>query len=67
MGIPQHRPSTAPLPEPPKEAVRPLTEQERILARVQYPNHEDPEGEYRRMQSIEEDEVVEPGFSKEGW
>lgn len=67
MSIPQHRPSSAPLPEGPKETVRKLTEQEKILAHVQFKGHADPEGEYRKMQDIEEDEVVNPGFSSEGW
>lgn len=68
MNIPQHRPSGAPLPETrPQKNQRPLTEGERRLAREYFPNSKDPEVEYRKFQDMDEEDVVEPGFSKEGW
>lgn len=68
MNIPQHRPSSAPLPiETPKEPQRPLTEEERILAQQFFGSHKDPEAEYRKYQDMDEDSVVKPGFSSEGW
>ena len=69
MNIPQHRPSAAPLPEPQKEGgpVRELTENERILAKEYFPTEANPEDKYRELQDAEVDDIVEPGFSKEGW
>jgi hypothetical protein len=67
VSIPQHRPSGAPLPKPTQPAKRELTENEKRLAREYFPNSENPEDDYRKLQSAEVDEVVEPGFSKEGW
>ena len=67
--IPQHRPSSAPLPPSGggRQVRRQLTENEKRLAREYYPNSQDPEGDYLKDQSAEEDEVVTPGFSKELW
>ena len=69
VNIPQHSPSAAPLPDPPSEAGKPreLTENERILAKEYFPNAKDPEEEYRKLQDAEVDEIVTPGFSKDGW
>lgn len=67
MSIPQHRPSGAPLPQAPKPQKRELSENEKTLARFYFPNAEDAEEEYRKLQDAEIDEVVQPGFSKEGW
>ena len=69
VSIPQHRPSAAPLPDPPREGgpERELTENERILAKEYFPHAEKPEEEYRKLQDAEVDDIVEPGFSKEGW
>ena len=67
VNIPQHRPSGAPLPDPPKLEPRKLTENERIIAHAQFPQSKDPEKDYRDLQDLPEDELVEPGYSKEGW
>ena len=69
VNIPQHSPSAAPLPDPPSEAGKPreLTENERILAKEYFPTAKDPEEEYRKLQDAEVDEIVTPGFSKDGW
>jgi len=63
MSIPQHRPSSAPLPKTPEKQKRELTENERILAK----HYRMSEDEYRAFQDQTEDDVVEPGYSKEGW
>ena len=64
----QHRPSGAPLPpDTSTERVRPLTEDERILAKEMFPTSQDPEGEYRKYQDLDEGDVVKPGFSAEVW
>lgn len=67
VGIPQHRPSSAPMPKPPQAKPRELSEVERRLAKEYFPDADDPAAEYRKFQAMEEDDVVEPGFSKEGW
>lgn len=69
VNIPQHRPSAAPVPsgEQRRTARRQLTEHERILAHQQFGGTKDPEGEFLRLQELPEDEIVQPGFSKEGW
>jgi len=67
VNIPQHRPSSAPIPKPPKPARRELTENEKRLAKEFFPRSQDPEGDYLKMQEAGEDEIVEPGFSRENW
>lgn len=79
VGIPQHRPSSAPLPqEQNRQPVRQLTESERALAGRYFPlgsEHrgkeiktvEDQHAAYRELQDAEIDEVVQPGFSRENW
>lgn len=69
MNIPQHRPSSAPLPpsQPQQPQRRQLTESEKHLARIQFPNSQDPEGEYLKYQEMDAGDVVNPGFSKENW
>lgn len=68
VNIPQHRASSAPLPQERREPVlRQLTESERRLAREYFPDSKDPEGDYRKYQDMNEDDVVSPGFSKELW
>lgn len=66
---PQNRPSPAPMAPPAQPAVRPLTEDERVLARYYYPGiaPEESYRKYREEQERDEDAVVEPGFSREGW
>lgn len=68
VSIPQHRASSAPLPQEKREApARQLSESERRLAREYFPDSKDPEGDYRKYQDMQEDDVVSPGFSKEVW
>lgn len=67
MGIPQHRPSGAPLPAARGPKKRELNEEERRLARQYFPDAKNPEEEYRKFQEADEDSVVEPGFSKGNW
>jgi hypothetical protein len=67
MGIPQHRPSGAPLPRQGTQNRRKLTEDERRLAREFFPDAKDPEGEYIKEQDADEGDVVQPGFSKKNW
>lgn len=65
--VPQHRPSSAPLPPQSAPQPRPLTDEERRLARIFFPHEKDPEAAYRKYQEIEPDSIVNPGFSKGGW
>lgn len=76
VNIPQHRPSSAPLPRPAgQDKPRALTEAERRLAAEYFPigsseeikTVQDQHKAYREWQDKEIDEVVEPGFSKESW
>ena len=70
MTLPQHRPSSAPIPDPPKAAKRELDENERRLAQEFFPHEVNAEAafdKYRAMQDAQEDEIVSPGFSKELW
>jgi hypothetical protein len=68
VSIPQHRPSSAPLPDTtPKAKVRELTEDERRLAKEFFPDSQNPEEDYRNLQDADEFDVVKPGFSKETW
>ena len=66
VNIPQHRPSSAPIPAPATPKRRALTENERILAQQFFPNSKDPEGDYLAGQALGEDEIVSPGFSDGG-
>lgn len=61
--IPQRRPSSAPLPKPPGQGKRQLTEAEKRLAREYNMTDE----EYLAEGEKGVDDVVEPGFSKENW
>lgn len=67
MGIPQHRPSSAPMPTPHPQTQKPymreLTETERKLANFYGMTPE----QYLDEMYKNVDEVVTPGFSKEGW
>lgn len=67
VGIPQHRPSGAPLPKPQGQRRRVLSEDERRLAKEFFPDSKDPEGDYIREQDADEGDVVQPGFSKKSW
>lgn len=69
VSIPQRRPSSAPLPSESQRGGgrRKLTENEKRLAHEMFKNEKDPEGAFLEWQNMEEDEVVEPGFSKETW
>lgn len=67
MAIPQHRASGAPLPAAAPQKQRELTENERRLAKEYFPDSQDPVKDYLNLQSMPEDEIVSPGFSKEGW
>lgn len=64
---PQNRPSAAPLPSGGGPKKRELTEQERRIAHEQFRGEKDPEGEYRKLQEADIEEVVQPGFSKDQW
>lgn len=65
VNIPQHRPSSSPMPSRPsdEQKKRPLTEEERKMAQ-HYGMSED---EYREWSNKPRDEIVSPGYSKEGW
>lgn len=68
VNIPQHRASAAPLPqERPQANVRQLTESEKRLAREYFPDSKNPEKDYREYQDMQDDDVVQPGYSKENW
>ena len=66
VSIPQHRPSSAPIPQAPGPQRRQLDENEKRLAKEWFPNSQDPEGDYIRGQDAGEDEIVTPGFSQGG-
>lgn len=61
--IPQRRPSSAPLAKPAAPKHRQLTEEERRLAK----EYKMTDAEYLTEMDLPLDEVVQPGFSKEGW